>query len=340
MSKITFKSLTVRITAAVIACLLTPAVTAKAQTSGDFSVHAVIPDNQVDRRQTYFDLRMKPGDTQTIQFTINNSRAEELVARVQLNAASTGRNGLIVYTEPSVRDDSLKVSITDVARLSADTVTVPAFGAKAVTIDIHMPDEELDGVILGGIAVSADSGETTQAAGGVALENTITYVIGLKLTENDNEIAPDFDLTAIKPALVNHKTAVVATLHNKAPRIVKSMAVAAQVYRLGSNTVLYGLDIENAEMAPLSKGDFVINWGNKTLQTGTYRLKMTAKYEEKTWEWDENFTIAGEVADINNGAVGIEKNYTLFYLISALILLLIAWFTAYWLGKRRKTNEG
>lgn len=326
----------------VLTYLLAPAagIKAGAQTSGEFSVKAVIPDNQVDTRQTYFDLRMKPGEKQTVQIVISNSRMEELTAQIRLNAASTGRNGLIVYTEPGIRDESLKVAITDVATLGAETVTVPASGTTTVNIDIQMPEEELDGVILGGIVVTADeTGNNTQATEGIALKNTITYVIGLKITENDKEVAPDFDLTAITPSLVNYRTAMAVTLHNKVPRIAKGMQVQAQVYRSGSDTVLYDLALDNAEMAPLTKGDFVIDWGGKALQPGTYRLKMTAKYEDRLWEWDEEFTIAGEAGELNKEAVGLEKDYRWLYLTGGLLLLVLVALLAFWLGRRKKKND-
>ncbi|PGQ04814.1 cell surface protein, partial [Bacillus thuringiensis] len=32
-----------------------------------FAVTAVIPENQVDKNQTYFDLKMEPGQKQTLQ---------------------------------------------------------------------------------------------------------------------------------------------------------------------------------------------------------------------------------------------------------------------------------
>lgn len=328
---------------AVLACLLIPAVdiTASAQTAGTFSVRAVIPDNQVDTRQTYFDLRLDPGGKQTVQVVITNSQEKDLSVNMQLNNASTGRNGLIVYTEPDVRDDSLKAAVTDVAALREHEVTVPPLGSKAVDIDIQMPRESLDGTLLGGIVVTAkDAEEELQEGEGVTLKNTITYVIGLKITENDSEAEPDFDLAAITPSLINYRPAAVVTLRNKAPRIVKDMKVSAQVYRLGSDEVLRGLVLENSEMAPLSKGDFVIDWNENALEAGDYRLKMTAEYDGRIWEWDEAFTISsGAAGEVNEGAVGLEKNYMWFYFTVGFLALIIVAILAFLLGRRRKKDE-
>lgn len=324
---------------AVSACMLVPE-TASAQTSGEFSIHAVIPDNQLDKKQTYFDLRMNPGDEQTIEVVITNSRAEELVVSLQLNNASTSRNGLIVYTEPAVRDESLKIAVTDVADLKSQKVTVPPLSSQTVTIDLKMPKEPFSGVILGGITATAvaddEQAEETQ---GVSLKNTITYVVALKLTENNDETTPDFDLTAITPGLVNHRTALAVTLSNKAPRIVKGMAVHAQVYRKGSDTVLHELILDEAEMAPLSTGDFVIDWENEKLQQGTYRLRMTADYEGRTWEWDEEFILGLEANNLNDKAVGIEKDYRWHYLLFGAAITLVLVLMIILIGKRKKNDN-
>lgn len=313
---------------------------AYAQTAGGFSIRAVIPENQVDTKQTYFDLRMEPGSEQEVEVIINNSRDEELVAEIQLNAASTGRNGTIVYTSPDVRDDIMQVSATDVATIETQSVTVPANSSKAVTVNIKMPEEAFDGVILGGIAVKGnETGEDTQAVEGVSLKNTITYVTALKLTENDREVDADFELTAVKPGLINYRTAVIATLRNTAPRIVKDMEVRAHVFRKGSDTVLRELELGEAEMAPMSTGDFVIDWADEALRPGVYRLRMTADYEGRLWEWDEEFTIAGEANDLNNAAVGIKKNYTWIYVLLGLALLALVWIIAYRRGKHQKDAD-
>lgn len=40
---------------------------------------AVIPENQIDKNQTYFDLKMQPGQKQTIQVQMKNDTNKEVV---------------------------------------------------------------------------------------------------------------------------------------------------------------------------------------------------------------------------------------------------------------------
>lgn len=336
------RKITARIISLLILCVLTitTGFDALAQNAGDFSIHAIIPDNQVDKRQTYFDLRIEPGAKQTVQIVIDNSRTEELTARVQLNPASTAQNGLIIYSEPDKRDESMKVSIKDVAAIKEDTVTVPAGGSATVDIDINMPNEKLDGAILGGIVVTDENAlRNAEVSEGVSIANIITYVIGLNITQNDKAVTPDFDLVSIAPDLVNYKTSVVSTLRNKAPLTVKNMKVNAKVYNSGSDTPIHELSLDNVEMAPQSTGDFVIDWNNTALAAGTYRLSMMTSYNGQDWTWDEEFTIAGEAAALNSQAVDIKQDFNGLYIVIGIISLILVVFLSYWLGKRNKSRS-
>lgn len=75
-------------------------------------------------------------------------------------------------------------------------------------------------------------------------------------------------------------------------------------------------------MAPNSSFDFAIDWENKPLEKGEYRLKMTATDGENTWKWDQKFTIDEKGQDLNKEAVNIEKsNMWLYVGIAAGIFL-------------------
>lgn len=311
---------------------------ASASASGGLSVHAVIPDNQVDKSQTYFDLRLEPSQKQTVQLIVKNSGSWDATANVTLNAASTGRDGLIVYSQPDVRDGSMKISVTDVARVTNPRVIVPAGGTSTVDIDISMSGEAFDGVILGGLVVAAENQAQQQnTREGVQISNEYSYTIGLKITQNDNAVRPELHLKGIRPGLVNYHTAVIADLQNSEAAIIKNMSVSAQVYRQGSQDVLRDLTLARAEMAPNSTGEFVIDWKDEAIQPGKYRLKMKAQHEGRVWEWDEEFTIlAADANETNNNSVGVQKPAGAVwpYVVIGVLALIILLMLAFYIGRR------
>jgi hypothetical protein len=55
----------------------------------DYSVKAVLPDNQLDREKSFYDLRMKPGQKETIQLQVNNYSDKEQTYNISVNTAQT-----------------------------------------------------------------------------------------------------------------------------------------------------------------------------------------------------------------------------------------------------------
>ncbi|EOH63151.1 WxL protein peptidoglycan domain-containing protein [Enterococcus mundtii] len=67
-----------------------PLVTeAETESEVGFHIKAIIPENQADKKLTYFDLQLEPGQKQTIKFLIENTSNEESTYQVAVNQAYT-----------------------------------------------------------------------------------------------------------------------------------------------------------------------------------------------------------------------------------------------------------
>lgn len=120
-----------------------------------YSVQAHIPANQIDKRQTYFDLKMQPKQKQTVEIDVLNSSNEEIQVEAAINYASTNRTGVIDYTKNDLtkKDKSLKYPLPELAEIPDDQkrLTIPVNGKKTVQVMIEMPAEKVDGVVLGAV---------------------------------------------------------------------------------------------------------------------------------------------------------------------------------------------
>lgn len=312
----------------------------------DFSVQALIPDNQIDKEQTYFDLKLIPGQTQIVQVKIVNSSAQDFTAHLKLNSATTARNGLIDYKqwEEQERDESLKYSINEIAKIEKEELNIPANSSVLANIQIDMPDEKIAGIILGGIVISTDIAQEDDTENtGIQIQNKYDYVIGMKLMQSDEEVLPELYFKGVDTGLVNYRPAVSFRLQNDQPVIIKNMNIQADVFQKGKDEVLYQLQLDQAEMAPNSNGDFVIEWGNTPIKAGNYILKVRAEHEGRIWEWEESFEITAQSAnETNQNAVGIEKSNIWIYIISGFTALLFLILLAFWFGRKsvRDKEEG
>ncbi|MDA2313226.1 DUF916 and DUF3324 domain-containing protein [Bacillus cereus group sp. MYBK35-2] len=307
----------------------------------NFSVNAIIPENQVDKNQTYFDLMMAPGETQKIQVQLKNDTTQEVVIETYANTAVTNSNGITDYstTNPKL-DSTLKIPFSQIAKVEKET-KIPSKGTVMLDVEIKMPNVQFDGVILGGLYFKEkENDRKKEKSDNVQVENKYAYVIGVMLRETSINIKPDLKLNEVKPDQVNARNVVTANLQNTKAALLKDLHVDAKVYRENGNSVLHETKKENLRMAPNSNFDYAISWDNKALEPGTYRLEMKATDGDQKWKWTKKFTIEEKEAQkLNDTAVEAKKDYTMYYIIGGILLLIILLLLVFWLGRRSKKED-
>lgn len=313
-----------------IFCLSATPATAADDGQVGYNIQAVIPANQVDKGSSFFDLRMKPGQQQTIEVAVNNTSEEEASFDVNVNQAYTNAQGFIDYSDANVSPDkSLKYNIQDIASYDKE-VTVAAQSSKLIAIDLQMPKDSFDGEILAGIQV-AKQASPDESKGKIT--NTYGYILGLKLTETDAAVKRELKLLSVKPAASFGKTSIVAKLQNPTADAFGHLKYAVKVTKKGTDDVARDVTYDDdMQMAPNSTYDFAIDWGGKALAAGDYTLKLTVSdAKSNVWRFNKDFTItrkaAKEVNDVTVNKVNQQKLPTwaliLLGVLTALLLLLL-----------------
>ncbi len=89
-----------KVYATVIACMLFGWIGVEAHASEfNFAVTPTIPENQVDKSKTYFDLKMAPGAKQTVEIQLRNDTDEDITIENTVNSATTNLNGVVEYRQ-------------------------------------------------------------------------------------------------------------------------------------------------------------------------------------------------------------------------------------------------
>ena len=117
-----------------------------------FSVETEIPENQIDKTKTYFDLMMKPDQEQILKVRAANSTDENLVIDVSVKSATTNSNGVIEYGESlTALDKSAPADLSEIIQLKdgGESVELPAKSEKLVELRVKMPKEEFSGQLAG-----------------------------------------------------------------------------------------------------------------------------------------------------------------------------------------------
>ncbi|WP_270789523.1 DUF916 and DUF3324 domain-containing protein [Enterococcus diestrammenae] len=272
-----------------------------------FSVQAILPENQVNSEATYFDLRMSPGQKQTIQVAIANDSNEDIIYDVNVNQAYTNENGFIDYDKPKSDkpfDESLKYKVDDLISYDNE-VTVPAGETKLVDFQIAMPNESFDGEILAGIQVVKDPNRGKDTTGQIT--NLFAYVTGLRLTMTDTEVARELKVSEIKADTAFGGSAIMATVINPTMDAIGKLDYQGVVYQKGDKEgtkQTFEYVGKEMSMAPNSIYNFAAELGKKALKAGDYVVELKiSDAKDNVWEFEEEFTITAKKAEEVNKIV-------------------------------------
>lgn len=300
----------------------------------NFSVNPVIPDNQLDKDKTYFNLKMDSEQEQTLEVVLSNDTEEDVTVEVNVNQAVTNNNGIIDYNQqPDEYDTSLEYLIEDIVDYDEEVV-VEAQSEVTYPITVQMPDDEIEGMILSGIHFQ-EKEDKEKEDNKEGLENKFAYTVGLQLMMDESDIESDLKLHDIEPTQVNHRNVVTANLQNPEARILAPLEVHAAVFKEKGEEVLFEEENEDVRMAPNSNFGYTIPWDNQPFKPGKYRLELEASNEDDEWSWTEYFEIEDDEAEeYNEKAVELEKDYTKLYIIGGIVLALLLAVIFFWLGRR------
>lgn len=307
------------------------------ENSSNVGVSAVIPENQINKDKTYFDLLLAPGEEQELEVILTNSSNADITMESSVNSAVTNDNGVVDYSQIKPKyDKTLMYPLSSIATFEKEQV-IPANSEKKMKITVKMPETEINGIIAGGVYLSAKDDENAAKGenSGVQIKNKYVYVVGMQLRNRKDisDVLPELvlDKNLIQAKQVNYRNYLGINLQNTESVFIRDMTVEAKIYKKGSNEVFVESKDENLKMAPNSNFNYGVNWKNQEFEAGTYRAKVTAiakDYENKTWTWDEEFTItAKDAKELNEKAVDLEVQKTPLWMYiaitGALVLLLI-----------------
>lgn len=315
----------------------------------NFSVNTVIPDNQIDKAKTYFNLNMSPNQQQDITTTLKNDTKKDITINVAVNSAKTNANGVIDYGKTNTKNDSsLKYDMSEIVK-GPSRVVVPAQSSKEVVFHITMPKNSFDGILLGGLTFQQESSEVNQATAksGTTIQNEYAYALAIMLKETDKLVTPNLNLLKVGPAQSNHRNVINANIQNDQSVLLSDVKIDAKIYAKNSAKPVYTAIKNSMQIAPNSHFDYPVSLNGTAMTAGDYtlRMKVTGKANNKTYSWQLNkkFKIdAAKAKDLNKSDVDLKANTNnrnwLYPLVSLILLLIIA-ILVFIVIKQRKSKD-
>lgn len=260
-----------------------------------FTVKTVLPGNQRDSSQTYFDLRVSPNQEQDLEVVLQNRNATALTVLLAAHQAFTNDNGVVEYGKSTkTADPTLPVNLQDIVTLPAE-VTIPPLSQQTVKIHLKMPTKPFLGTVLGGLQFKAKPDDKGTEKG--AVTNRYVYAVGLMLSESDQLVVPDLKLREVMPDNDHGQPAILANVQNFESTILRNLQVRGYLYRQSGGKALYQSEKTRINMAPNSNFNFKLHLDKTPLNPGKYRLKLIAKGSGRTWNLTRTLTVSKKDAD-------------------------------------------
>ena len=319
--------------------------TAAAESPIGFSYKVIQPENQRDTSVGYFDLRMTPGQVQTVQIELANSSNVEKTVEIDLNRAKTNGNGVIEYGPIAIdKDASMKYDFEEIVT-GPESVTIPAQSIATVDLTITMPESSYDGIIVGGIQLKEAVDEEARAKQ-TGVINEYAFMIGMRLSETDTEVLPELALNSVYAGLMNYRNSIFVNFSNVEAAFLSDLTVEVQINKQGSEAVLYDTKKAGMQVAPNSLVDFPVSMNGEKMEPGDYHAHILATAGDRKWEWDQDFTITDEEADkFNKQDVSLTQeegiNWVLVGIIAGagLVLGLVIFFVVRLVRKNKQKKQ-
>lgn len=290
----------------------------------NFSVKGILPDNQKKEGVSYFDFELAPKEEKTIEVEVSNNSDIQQNYVIGVNTATTNMNGVIDYGESDIYDDTLSISMDEIATFEPN-LTLDSGETKKVPIRLLMPDKKFEGILLGGISIA----EVLQEQQETQIANQFSYSIALVLSQGDSVPTIDLAMPKVVVEQINRRNVISANIQNKSATIVNNLSVEARIYRDKKEKPLYYQEGEQMRMAPNSNFNFGVSTNNQPLKAGKYTMVVKATDGDQEWEWEKEFEIKDDEAQkLNKTAVELENDNLVLYLaiaaaLVALVLIIV-----------------
>lgn len=282
-----------RLLSILFVCLFVNCVTTVSAQTGEvgFSVERVPHVQQTNDRVGYFDLLVKQDEETTLDVIIHNHTSENKTFDVKIGNGYTNENGVVMYDQEHAIPDHL--SFTELVSTFDENVTIAAGESKQISFVLESVNEDVDGVILGGIRVSET--EERQEDAQVGLQNRYEYVIGVVLRTSVKQIPFRPEWKGVNVNQQHHYPHIAFQVMNASGTISRDLDVHMTIRSEEEDVIDYTIE---AKMVPYTSTGFRFPL-TKRLDAGIYQVEMTMTEPGtgSTWTWKDELMVSEEEAE-------------------------------------------
>ncbi|WP_339014667.1 DUF916 domain-containing protein (plasmid) [Lactococcus garvieae] len=239
--------------------------------SPELSIETVLPDNQINKKLSYFDLNISPNLKQNLVLKVKNNGSTPLKIDIDITDGYTTFNGDLDYSITDTHKKiSVPLSIKKIITPDKKVIELDAKEEQEISLSLSVPEDIQEGIILGGVRFRQHQGADSENSKNETVSNEYAYVKGIKLTYGD---IPSVKLKTSSARLSNiqHQPTVLFDFSNKTASIGLDIQLKTRVEEKNSGKVV-AEDISKVDMAPYANATLPVKLEEKKLPAGDYKL--------------------------------------------------------------------
>lgn len=292
--------------------------TAFAKEVMSFTYENVLPKNQ-EGDADFFKLKVKPGDSQTLETRVTNKTSKPLIVEIKISDATTSSSGIISYS-PSKEKLANKKGLKITEMLDApNQIKLKAYETKKIEYKLKVPKKEFDGIVLGGIQLkelkdNAHVPNVKKDEG--AIKNEFSYVYSISLRENNKKIAPDMTSSGNEYDKIAY-----TVINNMTQSIVSNVKVETLLMKDDDDKIIDDFTVDNYRMAPNSAVRVPME-GTDELDIGKYRTETKVTVAKKVWKFKGKFEVTKEDKEFSDTLIDdTSKGKAISWFIFVLVIV-------------------
>lgn len=316
-----------------------------------FTVTPVMPNNQESSVQSYFKLKAKPNETQTIFVRVENTKNETITVLIEADNALTSPLGEIQYI-PGTGNENARITdpnfeMREFISVQQEIKLKPK-EKKEIPISIRSPKGN-KGTYLGGVTFisNMDGGKIEQIRDDKAYYFDIENRIGFAMAIQWDMPIPEKEEFTIEKAgirLIPSGVQSYIEIQNSNANILTNFNATYHIKRKDGQQLFEG-KITNVNFAPKTSIRYPIMWKGAELESGDFILEVEAKVGDQIQKKNVDFSINNAflqqyINDTGN-TVELKKNgLSMKKILVGGALLVIVFVVALFVGsKKRDTDE-
>jgi len=285
--------------------------------------------SQSGQYQGYFNLKMKPKQTEKLSFKVSNAGDKEKSVNVGIHNAATNKQMQVEYGNGKLASTKQRPVDLDKAIKGPRLLTLKPHSTQEIHYTLTMPDKEFIGIISGGFTFSevdndAHSESKQQNVNGV--QNKYSYVIGLVAMNNDKLPKPKLEMTGVQMDQWNDRNAINMSFDAESGNFIKDLATKITVTNIKNKEVVLEKSEKNHAIAPYSQFDWVVPLGEqRKWDSGDYLVKVSIGNKKDKWTFEKTLTVTDKQAkEYNAKDVSLSGNWWVYLPLIAVCIAALA----------------